>query len=333
MRNILIICVSLSLFTHSYAADKYAAEFLNYGVGARPLAMGGAYAAVADDATAAYWNPAGLASLERPSLDFMHSYAYSGFASFNSIFGVYPWEGVGTFGGGFLRLSSPDIKITHWDDAGGENRRPVVDRVVNWSDNGIYVSYGRRLLDKVQVGGNLIIILQGADTVASSFGQSFGVGVMAGPFGPMRFAIHGQNLIGRVKWNKEIIVDGSDAPTAETIPMNIKMGTSFLYPIPLLAGELLIAADCDMKFEGYESAAGFSAGDASFDIHSGGEFLIMRTVALRVGLEKRQQDRIEVGGGAGLRIRPGNMEFGVDYAFQPDNELGNSHRISASVAF
>jgi hypothetical protein len=295
--------------------------------------MGGAYAAVADGPTAAYWNPAGLALSESPGLDFMHSYAYSGFASFNSIFAVYPWEGIGTFGGGFLRLSSPDIKITYWDDPDGENRRPIVDRVVNWSDNGIYVSYGRNLIDKVQIGGNLILILQGADTVASSFGQSLGVGVMAGPFGPLRFALHGQNLFGRVKWDKEMIVDGSDASTSETIPMNIKVGTSFLYPVPLLSAELLVAADCDMKFEGYEGAAGFSAGSASFDIHTGSEFLIMRTVALRVGLEKRQQDKIEVGGGAGLRIRPGGMEFGVDYAFQPDSDLGNSHRISASVVF
>jgi len=333
MRIYIIICISFLLYSATYAADKYAAEFLNYGVGARPLALGGAYVAVADDATAPYWNPAGLALIDRPGLDFMHSYAYSGFASYDSIFGVYPWKGIGTFGGGFLRLSSPDIKITYWDDPGSENRRPIVDRVVNWSDNGIYLSYGRQLLDKVQVGGNFILIMQGADTVASSLGQTFGVGVMAGPFGPVRFGLHAQNLYSNIKWSKDMVVDGSDVDTSETIPINLKMGTSFLYPIPLLAGELLVAADCDMKFEGYETAAGFSAGDASFDIHGGGEFFIARTVALRVGLEKRQQDKIEVGGGAGLRISPGKMEFGVDYAFQPNNELGNSHRISASVAF
>lgn len=333
MRTILTICFLIILSSVVYAADKYAGEFLNYGVGARPLAMGGAYTAVADDATAAYWNPAGLALVEKPGLDFMHSYAYSGFASYNSIFGVYPWKGIGTFGGGFLRLSSPDIKITYWDDPNSEQRRPIVDRVVNWSDNGVYLSYGRQLHEKIQVGGNFILIMQGADTVASAFGQTFGVGVMAGPFGPMRFGLHGQNLYSRIQWNKEMVVDGSDADTSETIPPNVKVGTSFFYPIPLLAGELLIAADCDMKFEGYESAAGFSSGDISFDLHTGGEFLIARTVALRVGLQKRQQDKIEVGGGAGLRIRPGEMEFGVDYAFQPDNELGNSHRISASVYF
>ena len=42
-----------------------AAQFLKIGVGARALAMGGAYAATSNDATALYWNPAGLSSLKK----------------------------------------------------------------------------------------------------------------------------------------------------------------------------------------------------------------------------------------------------------------------------
>ncbi len=38
------------------------------GSGARALGMGGAFIAVADDATAASWNPGGLVQLERPEL-------------------------------------------------------------------------------------------------------------------------------------------------------------------------------------------------------------------------------------------------------------------------
>ncbi len=37
-------------------------------VGARPLAMGGAFIAVADDSSSTYWNPAGLATLERSEI-------------------------------------------------------------------------------------------------------------------------------------------------------------------------------------------------------------------------------------------------------------------------
>ena len=42
-----------------------AAQFLKIGVGARALAMGGAYSAVSNDATALYWNPAGLSSMKK----------------------------------------------------------------------------------------------------------------------------------------------------------------------------------------------------------------------------------------------------------------------------
>ena len=44
------------------------------GSGARALGMGGAFIAVADDATAASWNPGGLPQLERPEVSLVYSY-------------------------------------------------------------------------------------------------------------------------------------------------------------------------------------------------------------------------------------------------------------------
>src|SRR5690554_2893241 len=41
------------------------------GSGARALGMGGAFIAVADDATAASWNPGGLTQLERPEVSWV----------------------------------------------------------------------------------------------------------------------------------------------------------------------------------------------------------------------------------------------------------------------
>ncbi|MCB0302022.1 MAG: hypothetical protein KDE52_18315, partial [Calditrichaeota bacterium] len=46
-------------------------SFLKIGVGARAGGMGEAYAAVADDATATYWNPAGLMASDRNNLTMM----------------------------------------------------------------------------------------------------------------------------------------------------------------------------------------------------------------------------------------------------------------------
>ena len=55
------------------AQVNYAAEVLTMGAGARPLAMGGAFVGAADDATAAYWNPAGLANIDDIEITTMHA--------------------------------------------------------------------------------------------------------------------------------------------------------------------------------------------------------------------------------------------------------------------
>jgi len=56
----------------TFAADVTIVPFdgspIPIGAGARALGMGGAFTAVADDATANTWNPAGMAQLERPEL-------------------------------------------------------------------------------------------------------------------------------------------------------------------------------------------------------------------------------------------------------------------------
>jgi len=52
--------------------------FKNLGAGARPMGMGGAYTAVADDANAPFWNPSGLAQLEKHELTAMFSALYVG---------------------------------------------------------------------------------------------------------------------------------------------------------------------------------------------------------------------------------------------------------------
>ncbi len=46
------------------------------GSGARALGMGGAFIAVADDATAASWNPGGLTQLERPEISLVHDFDF-----------------------------------------------------------------------------------------------------------------------------------------------------------------------------------------------------------------------------------------------------------------
>jgi len=58
-----ILASTIFILAAAGAAQVYADEFFGSGLGARAMAMGGAFVAVADDTTAGFWNPAGLAGL------------------------------------------------------------------------------------------------------------------------------------------------------------------------------------------------------------------------------------------------------------------------------
>ncbi|MCM2303764.1 MAG: PorV/PorQ family protein, partial [Elusimicrobia bacterium] len=66
------------------------AQFLKLGSGARAGAMADAFTAVADDANAAYYNPAGLARLARPQLGGAHSALFQG-VSYQTLSFVVPF--------------------------------------------------------------------------------------------------------------------------------------------------------------------------------------------------------------------------------------------------
>ncbi len=74
MRKITIVVMIALVFVLPQADAQV--EFNFSGAGCRAAAMGGAFVGLSDDATAIYWNPAGLAQLKRPEFSLMGSYVY-----------------------------------------------------------------------------------------------------------------------------------------------------------------------------------------------------------------------------------------------------------------
>ena len=99
-----------------------AAEFLTIPVGARGIAMGSAYSAVADDISAIWWNPAGLGFLTNREamftiVDYTLDITYS-YGAFASPIG----DGRAAVGGFFGYLDVPDIEITTVSNPEGTGR-------------------------------------------------------------------------------------------------------------------------------------------------------------------------------------------------------------------
>lgn len=69
---VLLSCLSLFISSTVFAGTD-AAAFLKKSVGAKAIALGGAFTSIADDPTAIYWNPAGLALIQMYSVSAMGS--------------------------------------------------------------------------------------------------------------------------------------------------------------------------------------------------------------------------------------------------------------------
>lgn len=103
VRAIIVICTALAL------AGAASANFVETETGARPMGMGGAFVAVADDVTALHWNPAGLAGLDGFQVFGMRTSVYSveGLSE-DSAMAAYGTGGRG-FGVGWMRTGAEDL--------------------------------------------------------------------------------------------------------------------------------------------------------------------------------------------------------------------------------
>ena len=133
-RTLLISAAAALCFATPASATKYAGEFLKIQVGPRALGMGGAFPAVADDATSPYWNPAGMVYLPYREVILQHSEKFGSLANHDWASAVFPLGGPAgreqALGVSFVRLGIDDIPITprpgglqpgDWLDYGTDN--------------------------------------------------------------------------------------------------------------------------------------------------------------------------------------------------------------------
>ncbi len=324
IRRTLGVVFLLALFSPVAArADKYAGEFLKIGVGARALGMGGAFVGLADDASALYWNPAGLAFLRRNQFLPAHSEEFGQILNYDFGALVHPLSDRDDFAFGIVRLSLDNIPLTdslRTTTGPGGVVQPIYDegRLIYTSDSelALLMSYSRMVNARLNLGGTAKLIRQ---SVAghSSFGLGADVGFLFSPV--PSFSIGGAvyDITGTfLSW---------DTGRHETITPSVRVGTQVTRS--LSADHMVtLAGDVFMTFDGRRSASQFGSGKLGGEWHMGGEYWFRRALALRAGY-----DRGSFTAGAGGR----RGRFALDYAFLSNSRLGldNTQRISGSVDF
>ena len=342
MKRILFVSfLLLGLSASGGWATKYAGEFMALGVGARALGMGGAFVSLADDATAAYWNPAGIIQATSREASFMHSETFGSLVKYDYAAGILPAVKLrgrqGTVGLAVMRLGVG--KIPYSNDALIDlNGNGIMDpgerldlskvRMISDAEWAGYLTYARKRGGRMLWGVNAKGIYK---TVGSN--SAYGLGLDLGLiYRPMPILALGANLQDAtttfVAWN---------TGTTDIVTPCLKMGSSISPEVPFAKGKLTLAMDGDVRYENRRTASQYSMGRASLDMHYGAEFWYKEVVAARIGSDV---GRFSFGAGVkgteqrfnflkSLHLR----EVRLDYAFLGDDDLGNSTRISGSAGF
>ena len=323
-------------------ATKYAGAFMENGGGARALGMGGAFTAVADDPSATFWNPAGLAEVTGREVLLMHSERFGDLIDRDFVAYTQPvnWNILGGTSSGIgislIRLGVDDIPFTeHLTDALDTNDDGTVDDteiigLLDYQDEIIYksdqefalmFSYGENL-GNWRMGASLKFIRQSVGKYSSQ-----GIGADLAFLRPtiwkrLDFGIKFQDLTTTyLSWS----TGRNELITPAVVP-----GLAWRQPLRDWNMDLTLAGSLESRFDNRGDADQISSGSFSGNAHLGLEVGFSRKVFLRGGFDSG----FEAGNltaGVGFRINP----LTVDYAYAGDaldiDEV--THRISMSFRF
>ncbi len=319
------------LFAQSNVGST-AAPFLNIAIGARPISMGGAFSATANDVSALYWNPAGVARIEGSEAMFAYS---NWFADIN-----YNWSGaainlggMGTFGLSVTYLDYGEMEITNLAEQDGTGQ------MFSAKDMALALSYAYNLTDKFSIGGTAKYIEQSiwnssATSVAFDLGvlyysdiMGIRIGASISNFGN-EMNLSGKDLL--VLYDIDRQIDGNN----DQILASLKTDP---FPLPLLFRIGLAANIIDTK--DHLLMIGIDAlhpNDNNESLNIGMEYVLYDLIALRGGYKSLFLDNAEEGLTLGVGIKynfaPG-LGFYFDYAYQDFGVLDNTQHFTLGLRF
>ncbi|OGS22260.1 MAG: hypothetical protein A2252_06780 [Elusimicrobia bacterium RIFOXYA2_FULL_39_19] len=291
-----------------YSAGTTGADFLNIGVGARPIAMGGAYAGLSDDINAMYWNPAGLNNVSGREISGSYIMWLEGISSGQLAFAQKQSNG-NVIGIGVDYLTSGTIEQTEIDT---NSSYVATGKTFSSNDMMANVSLARSIGSDT-VGGVSLKLIQCKIENESASSYAGDVGILTDLINydlPLMLGISVQNLGSGIKYTQD----------TETLPMTYRVGLSYIYMVAKSEDKINLAFDVS------------KAGSNDMDLHLGAEYMMGKSIALRAGYKKSggSESLTSLSGGFGYIDKSG---IGLDYAWVPYGDLGVAHRISITNRF
>ncbi len=308
-----------------------AAAFLEIGVGARAVAMGGAFVGIADDATASYWNVAGLGRLKKGEVTAMHADWFVD-TNFDYVAAALPVSR-GTVAVHFTSFLIGDEPVRTVEQPEGTGA------IFNGGSVSMGAAFAWNLTDRFTVGFNGKFIRETiSSSTASAVAIDFGT-IFVTPLNGMRLGATVVNFGPKMKiaGRDPAVVfdpDPTRAGNNDKVPAQLETG-AFDLPLNFRVG---VAMEV-FEVENNRLTLALDANNPNNNTASmnfGGEYAFAERLFLRGGLNTlfERDSETDVTFGAGIR-QPfqGSIEFRFDYAYTGYGVLGNVHRIGAAIGF
>ncbi len=343
------------------------ALFLRIEPDSRSAGMGNAGVAVADNANAIFWNPAGLAFQRNTQVGITHANWLPEFDAglfYEYLVGTYHVDGVGTFGGSVTYMNLGEI----------ERRDPDGNSLGTFSsyELAVGVSYGYQVSERLGLGTSLRAIYsklsESTDEIdsgtASSVAGDLSVLYRTAPFSlggsktTLSTGVNLANMGGRMKYDE----------IKQPLPMNLRLGYALTIDFDeynsltfandfnkelvnveeqVAGGDTSYVADpfYEALFSSWGAARGEQnpSGDVTelsvveqFTVGAGFEYWYSDLFALRTGYFYEDPDngnREFLNFGAGLRYNIVGVDISYIYTLEENNPLANTLRFSLLFEF
>jgi hypothetical protein len=295
---LIILLISFRIEISSASGGMNGLAFLKLDVDARAAGMAGAYTALANDASAAYWNPAGLAAQPHNSLILMHN---AWLADISQEFAALHFNyGKHAFAVSANLLTIPGVEIR---DEQPSNEPDGKTEAINFYGA---LSYATALGSDLQTGVTFKYLYEKYYLEMAS-GWAIDLGLMRRNILPgLDAGLTAQNLGQMTKLQNE----------RTQLPMMFRAGAAYHVPYLVMENTPLVALDVQY------------VRDENFYYRLGVEQAIRSFLVLRAGMALGAETRWTVG------LSVNYQSFRFDYAYAPyQYDLGEGHRLSLGIRF